>query len=328
MLSRLRPIGLAASVLAVSMSAGCSLVRHSSSAPSDTGLPAQIHANPLLHEALICPHSGHSRHPLDILYPPPSPLPEQPTQPKPAGDDIVWAPGYWIWDTREDNWLWIHGIWVHASHGRRWVPGYWSIVGDGWRWVPGYWAIDPPPPPYAPPPVLANSPSGNWFDDPGLAFFTGYGMWWPMYPYYPFRHRHHGSEIAPVLASPSPHATEAMPFPLPHLASNVHDAPSPPPHLDMASVFASVPKPLASALNPPERFELHTAHPLLALHAGGPDHAERISSLFSTAEHLGMAPHEHLGFHGDFAAHSRSSTGGHESGSHGSGGHGGGGHGR
>lgn len=323
MLSSLRPIGLAASVLAVSMSAGCSLVCHTSRAPSDPGLPAQIHVNPLLHEALVSSHPGHPRHPLDVLYPPPSPLPERPSEPKPAGDDVVWAPGYWIWDTREDNWFWIHGVWVHAPHGRRWVPGYWSLVADGWRWVPGYWAIDAPPPP----PVLAYSPGGNGFDGPGLGFFTGYGMWWPGYPYRHFHHRQHDCVIAPASAPSGPHATEPMPFPLPHLASNVHDAPSSLPHLDMASVFASVPKPLASAFNPPERFEVHTAHPLLALHPGAHDHAERISALFSTAAHLEMAHLEHSGFRGDFAAHSLSSERGHESGSHGFGRQGGG-HGR
>jgi hypothetical protein len=326
MLSSLRPIGVAVSVLAASMSVGCSLVRHTSSAPSDPSLPAQVHANPLLHEALVSSYAGHSRHPLDVLYPPPSPLPERPSEPKPAGDNIVWAPGYWIWDTREDNWLWIHGVWVHAPPGRRWVPGCWSLVADGWRWVPGYWAIDPPTPPSAPP-VLAYSPNGNWLNDPGLAFFAGYGMWWPLYPYWSFHRMHHSGETVPAVVSPTQHATEPRSFPLPHLASNVHDAPSPLPHPDMASVFASVPKPLASALNPPERFELHTAHPLFALDPGAHDHAERISSLFSTAAHLEMTHHEHLGFHGDFAAHALSSERGHEGGSHGSEGHGGG-HGR
>lgn len=327
MLSSLRPVGVVASALTVLLSVGCSMLSHCSATPPAPGLATLIHANPLLHEALATSSAVHSRHPLDVLYPPPSPLSEQPSQPKPAGDDVVWAPGYWIWDTSEDNWLWIRGVWAHAPSGRRWTPGYWSIVADGWRWIPGYWAVDPPPPPSTPPPTVAFAPYGNYYDDPGFAFFTGYGMGWPWYGYRHFHHTHHGSEIAPSVVSPGQHLAEPMPFPLPHLASNVHDAPMPPSHLDMASVFAAVPKPLASSFNPPERFELHTTHPSFALHPGMHEHGERISSLFSTASHLEMAHHEHLGFHGDFAAHSLSSTVGRESGSHGSGGHGGG-HGR
>jgi hypothetical protein len=329
MLANFRPIGLVASFLAVSMGAGCSLFSHPSGAPPETSPPTSMPSSPLRHEALASSTAIHSRHPVDVLYPPPSPLTEQPSEPKPAGDDVIWAPGYWIWDTSEDNWLWVRGVWVHAPPGRRWFPGYWSVAADGWRWVPGYWAVDPPPPPYSPPPALAYSPSGNWLNDPGLAFSTGYGLWWPMYPY-PyghFHHLHHGGEAVSALPPPGSHTAGALHFPLPPLASNVHDAPSTLPHLNMTSILASVPKPLASTFNPPERFELHTAHPLFASHPAAHEHAERISSLFSTA-HLEMAHHENLGFHGDFAAHSLASGGEHGSFAHGSEGHGGGGHGR
>ena len=48
MLSSLRPIGAVASVLAASLSIGCSLYSHTSGAPPDSGLPAQIRSNPFL----------------------------------------------------------------------------------------------------------------------------------------------------------------------------------------------------------------------------------------------------------------------------------------
>lgn len=328
MLSHLRSIAVAAALMAASLSAGCSLLSHRSGAPPDAGTATRIHANPLLHEALASASAVHSRHPLDVLYPPPSPLPEQPSEAKPAGDDVVWAPGYWIWDTKVDNWHWVQGVWVHAPRGRRWVPGYWSIVADGWRWVPGYWTVDPPPAPYAPPPVVASAPSGYWYDDPGLACFGGYGLWWGYFPY-PYRHfhpMHRGGESSPAVASPGPHEGGPLPFSLPSLASNIHNTPATPPHLDMAAVLASVPTPLASEFHPPEHFELHTTHPLLALHSGAFEHSERVSSLFSTA-HLASGLHEHFNSHGDFAAHSASSEGGHASISHRSEEHGGG-HGR
>ena len=311
MFASLRPIGAVAAVLPVLMSLGCNSISCRLGMHQETGLPTQVHAHPLLHEALIS-SSGHSRHPLDILYPPPSPLSEQPPALKPTGDDIVWAPGYWMWDTNEDNWHWVRGVWVHAPPGRRWIPGYWSIVADGWRWVPGQWAIDPPPPPPSTPPVYAYSPSGYNYGNAGLAFYGGYGIWWPGYGYWPYHQAAHGSEIVPPVA----HRAKPMPVPLASLPSNVHEAPSQPPHLDMESVFASVPKPLATELNPHVPFELHTAHPLFALHAGSYAPSERISSLFSNVAHME-------------AAHSFSSEMGHASSSHAGGGHGGGGgHGR
>lgn len=336
MLPRLRPIGVVASFLAASMGVGCSLFSRRSKTPPSSALPAQVHTVPPLHEALASTTAIHSRHLPDVLYPPPSPLPEQPSDSKLAGEDVVWAPGYWIWNTSEDNWLWVRGVWVHAPRGRRWVSGYWSIVNDGWRWVPGSWAIDPPPPPN-PPPYLAYAPSSVWYNDPGLPFFAGYGMWWPMYPYGRFHHHHHGGATAPVVASPGPHPTEHLPFPLPPLASNVHNSPVAAPHLDMASIFASVPKPLASTFNPPQPFELHTAHPMFALHPDSHEHAQRISSVFSTA-HLEAALHGHPGLQANFAPHALGSVGVHGGGmahgsgghvgGHGGGGHGGGGHGR
>jgi hypothetical protein len=332
MFPSLRFIGVGASVVAALMSVSCSLFSHTSGAPPDTNLSTQVHAHPLLHEALVSSSSGHSRHPLDILYPPPSPLPEQPSSVKPAGDDVIWAPGYWIWDTNEDNWHWVHGVWVHAPRGRRWIPGYWSVVADGWRWVPGQWAIDPPPAPLSPPSAYVYSPSGYSYGYPDFAFFTGYGMWWPGYSYWPYHHVHHRGGIAAAIVSPGSHPAEPMPVPLPALASNVHDAPALPSHFDMQSVLASVPKPLASSFNPHESFELHTAHPLVALHAASQGHSERISSLFSTAAHMDTALHEHLISHGSFGTHSLSSASGHAMNSHSSaghaGGHSGGGHGR
>jgi hypothetical protein len=351
MFPSLRSLEVVASFLAVSMIAGCSLLSNPSGVRPDMSLPTQIRAHPLLHEALVASSSGHPRHPLDVLYPPPSPLPEQPSGVKPAGDDVVWVAGYWVWDTNEDNWHWIPGLWIHAPPGRHWIPGYWSIVADGWRWIPGSWAIDPPPPPPAPPPAYAYSPSG-YYSSPAFGFFTGYGMWWPGYSYWPYYHWHHRGEIVPPVLSPSSHAAEPRSFPLPalasnvheapsipldcqsatpplrHLAPNVHEAPSLPSQLHMASDFASVPKPLASSFDSHTSFELHTAHPMFALSAGSQEHSERISSLFSTAAHMDTTLHEHLISHGNFATHSLSSVSGHASSSHASGGHGGSGHGR
>lgn len=328
MFSSFRLIRLAVLALTASMSIGCSLFSHTSGAPPDANPATQIHAHPLLHEALVSSSPVRPGHPLDILYPPPSPLPEPPSGDKPTEDDVVWAPGYWIWDTTEDNWHWIRGVWVHAPPGRRWVPGYWSVVADGWRWVPGHWVIDPPSPPPSPMPAYAYPPSGSYYGNPDLVFLAGYGMWWPGYWYWPNHHAQHQGTFMPPAVSPGSHRVEPITVPLPALASNIHGAPPIQPHLDMASVLASVPKPLASTFDPHLSSELHTAHPLFALHAGSPLHSEHVSSLFSSAAHMGPALHEHLVSHVDLGTHSSGSEKGHASSSHTSGGHGGSGHGK
>lgn len=364
MLLRLRRAGVLASLLA----AGCGLFSQTPEEPPDPAEVPQIQSREPRHEAFTFALGAASPRVLSVLYPPPAPLSEQPSEAKPPGDDVVWVSGYWVWDTIQDNWLWVHGVWVHAPPGRRWTPGYWSVADDGWRWVHGFWAIDPPPPPYSPPSALAYTPSGSCFNDPGFGLFTTYGMWWPWYGNRPFHvHRHEGEPthllpfghaVAPALAFHGSQ-TVALSSLVPSLASSVHAPPagplivhdalaasaplsSTPPHLDMASILASVPKPLVSPLNPPMGLEPRNEHASYTLHAisngrgelGSPavlhDRAGRMTSLFLNP-HLETVLHEHSSFHGDFPSHSlgvgRAGGVGHESGSHGLGGHGGG-HGR
>jgi hypothetical protein len=362
MLPCLRRAGVLVAFLPSLLAAGCGLFNQASDEPPETaeGVPEYQSQGPQ-HEAFGSSLGAHSRHAVSVLYPPPAPLSELPPEPKPAGDDVVWASGYWIWDTSRDDWKWVHGVWGHAPPGRRWMPGYWSMAADGWCWKPGFWAIDPPPPPaappsYSPPPTLAYAPVATCFDDPGFAFFTGYGMWWPWYRTRPFHAERRegpptpllpsGHLAVPAVATQGPHAAEFLPSLVPPLASSIHApapaSPSTQPHLDMASILASVPKPMAGSLNPPRSFELHNDHPLFALHPAVNGRGEsgaaavlhdptgRIHSLFVN-QHLETALHEHLPFHGNSAARPMSVERGGERGpasnSHVSGGHGGG-HGR
>jgi hypothetical protein len=319
-----RLIGL----LPVVWAAGCGFFSQEPDAPPEPTEEPQPPSTAPQHEVFASPRRSRSARPLSVLYPPPEPLSELPPEVKPAGNDVVWAPGYWIWDTSRDDWVWVAGVWVHAPPGRHWIGGYWSVVADGWRWVPGYWAVDPPPPPTSPP-ALASAASAGYLDDPAFAFFTGYSMWWPGYGYGPwwtgyrrrqFNEEHHNCVTQHGVTLHGPNAAEALPFALPHLASSVHAAPPSPPHLNMASILASVPKPMTAEF---------TIHPeLRPPGAIGPSalslgHGNHPTSLFSTA-HLSSAMHEHPGVHEAIASHPCGAGGG-----HGGGGHcGGGGHGR
>ncbi|MGH7224355.1 MAG: hypothetical protein ACRELF_14085, partial [Gemmataceae bacterium] len=207
------------------------------------------------HEALGVAQPSRS---LSIVYPPPQPLAEQPTQPRPSGDDVVWVAGYWSWDTQRDQWRWIGGLWVHAPPGRRWTPGYWNLAADGWRWIAGFWSIVPSPPPYSPPTTPLCASNMAYFDDPAFGLFGPYGTWWPYY--YPYSYRNSRPFEHP---RPSEVSTHPGPIPsgaMPTLASDLHE-PSPPsaaaldradlPKMDLASAFAAVPKPLAASMAPP-----------------------------------------------------------------------------
>jgi hypothetical protein len=71
---------------------------------------------------------------------PPAPIPEEPPDQKPEGDNVQWIPGYWNWDADRKDYIWVSGTWRNAPDSRKWVPGYWTQGEDGWQWVPGFWA--------------------------------------------------------------------------------------------------------------------------------------------------------------------------------------------
>jgi hypothetical protein len=371
MLRRLRSAYQLASLASIFWMAGCGLFTRTPEVPpepaEETPAPAPASASP--HEVFASSLGLNSAQVVSVLYPPPAPLTELPPEARPAGEDVVWVPGYWLWDLSRDDWVWVNGVWVHAPSGRRWVPGYWKVVSVGWRWVHGYWAMDPPPPPLPPPqpPALTFGAGNDCYADPDLAFF--FGMGWPWYQSRPLPSPLHGIVAAPLLplghkagpivSSPEPHAAEMLPRTVPPLTSTIPPSPatgalreshaplspaadpSAPPHVNMESIFASMPQPLASSLSPP-RFVPENDHSLLRLHAaphshagsGVPgvlhDHEGRMASFFLNS-HLETALHEHLSFPGTASSHvfagERGGIGGHESGGQGSGGHGGG-HGR
>src|SRR5215468_6569743 len=57
---------------------------------------------------------------------PPDPIPEEPPEQKPEGDNVQWIPGYWAWDADRKDYLWVSGTWRNVPADRKWVPGYWT----------------------------------------------------------------------------------------------------------------------------------------------------------------------------------------------------------
>ena len=51
---------------------------------------------------------------------PPQPVEELPPDQKPAGDNVVWIPGYWQADDEAKDFIWVSGIWRRS---RRDKPG-------------------------------------------------------------------------------------------------------------------------------------------------------------------------------------------------------------
>src|SRR5262249_38977895 len=54
---------------------------------------------------------------------PPEAIEEMPPDQKPAGDNVVWIPGYWSWDDDRADFLWVSGLWRDMPPGRHWLPG-------------------------------------------------------------------------------------------------------------------------------------------------------------------------------------------------------------
>jgi hypothetical protein len=156
----------------------------------------QVQTRGPIHEAFAEPTEVKPQPGPIVPKKPPEAIPEQPPDQKPEGENVLWIPGYWSWDTDQQDFLWVSGFWRVAPPDRRWVPGYWTEVEGGWQWVPGFWAaasqedVQYLP---APPASVDNGPStpapeedtfyvpGNW-----VYRTTGYvwspGFWSAMRP--------------------------------------------------------------------------------------------------------------------------------------------------
>ncbi len=69
--------------------------------------------------------------------PPELPVYDQPVCP---GEDYIWTPGYWDYDSDDADYFWVPGTWVLAPEvGFLWTPPYWGWGGSGFVLTAGYW---------------------------------------------------------------------------------------------------------------------------------------------------------------------------------------------
>jgi len=62
------------------------------------------------------------------------------TQPPCPEDGYLWEPGYWSWDSTQNDYYWVPGVWVAPpSAGLYWTPGYWGYDGNVYLFHAGYW---------------------------------------------------------------------------------------------------------------------------------------------------------------------------------------------
>jgi hypothetical protein len=165
----------------------------------------EVRAKGPVHEAFATPATDAKPTPI-VMQQPPDPIEELPPEEKPAGDNVVWIPGYWHWDEDDQQFIWVSGFWRAVPAGRVWVPGWWRAVSGGWQWVPGFWQTtqiqEGPQGPVAavadveylpePPPSIEIGPSvpapfANAFYVPGHWVWRGRyvwrpGFWWEFRP--------------------------------------------------------------------------------------------------------------------------------------------------
>ncbi len=70
---------------------------------------------------------------------PPPVIAERPSANRP-NRRAQWVPGYWDWDSTQNDYVWVGGTWQVAPAGSMWVAGRWMRDADGWYRVPGFWS--------------------------------------------------------------------------------------------------------------------------------------------------------------------------------------------
>jgi hypothetical protein len=76
--------------------------------------------------------------PVEYAPDPPPPLPDY-QQPPAPGDDYMWTPGCWNYDSSQ-GYYWVPGAWVLAPYtGALWTPGWWGYEHGHYGWHRGFW---------------------------------------------------------------------------------------------------------------------------------------------------------------------------------------------
>ncbi|KAA6461817.1 hypothetical protein DYQ86_09190 [Acidobacteria bacterium AB60] len=85
-------------------------------------------------------YDDYSDYEVPVAYAPdaPPPLPDY-QQPAVSGDNYIWTPGYWNYESRQ-GFYWVPGAWVVAPYaGALWTPGWWGYDEGRYAWHRGFW---------------------------------------------------------------------------------------------------------------------------------------------------------------------------------------------
>ena len=139
--------------------------------------PIQVQLRGPLHEAFAQPFDVNSEPGPMIPKEPPPPIPEDPPEQRPDAENAQWISGYWAWDARQQQFMWVSGVYRVPPQGRNFVPGYWQRTNEGWRWVQGFWSnTNQPDVPYAPEPP-ATLDDGPAMPQPDINSIYIPGVW-------------------------------------------------------------------------------------------------------------------------------------------------------
>jgi hypothetical protein len=107
--------------------------------PPPPGEQPEVLTSGPVHEAFAEPVNLQVQGGIVAPNPPPPNIEEVPPPQRPTGEQFVWVPGYWSWDSDRNNYIWVTACWRAAPPNMYWVPGYWSPAPGGWEWVAGFW---------------------------------------------------------------------------------------------------------------------------------------------------------------------------------------------
>lgn len=127
-----------------------------------------------IHEAYISKDSGPVEFDAIEARPPVKALEQVPEQ---AYPQAKWIPGYWAWENKRNDFIWISGVMRVPPPEMEWIEGEWSFFDDiGWAWIRGFWSSasvdkltyieDMPPDPMVENPGFPES--SNYFWNPGF----------------------------------------------------------------------------------------------------------------------------------------------------------------
>ncbi len=87
---------------------------------------------------LGAPASSSAQVAISVGFGPPAlPVYEQPICP---GDGYIWTPGYWAWDSDDQDYYWVPGTWVLApEEGYLWTPPWWGWENGAFLFHVGWW---------------------------------------------------------------------------------------------------------------------------------------------------------------------------------------------